>query len=179
MRENRRWLSQCYVGFSLLLSLRCFAQATFTFNIQQPQSNAIVGNQLVLQVGITSTYELKTVSAGVAGQSTNLGFSSPDSAWTNTLSLLAISRGTNLLTITATDVFGNSGQTQSVFLKDLPPTLTIIEPTAGTVARPQFQLNVTAADDDPVGAVISVYAGANLIATGTNSINSIVSISEN
>lgn len=167
------------VGAALLRSSTSFAQATFAFNVLQPQSGAIVGNQLSIQVRITSTYQLSTVTASCAGQTANLMFSSSASAWTNTLSLSGLTRGTNLLTVTAKDVFGNSGQTQSTFLKDLPPTLDIMEPRLGTVARPELQLDVTAADDDPAGAVINVYAGTNVIATGTNVINTIAVIPGN
>ncbi len=159
-----------------LVPVASFGQATFTFNIQQPTTNAIVGNQLVVQVAVTSTYELKTVNASVETQSASLAYSSAASAWTNTLSLSSLSRGLKTLTITATDAFGNSAQTQTTVLKDLPPVLTVLEPLVGTVARPSFKISASATDDDPVGTVINVYAGASLLVTGTNNINTQASL---
>jgi hypothetical protein len=167
------------IASTLLQSLTIFAQPTFSFNLVQPQSGAIVGTQLSVQVGITSTYQLNTVTATVAGQTSNLMFSSAASAWTNTLSLLGLSRGTNTLILAATDVFGNSGQMRSDFLKDLPPTLNVTEPAPGTVARPGLRLDVTAGDEDSAGAIINVYSGVSLVATGTNTIHTNATIPGN
>jgi hypothetical protein len=159
-----------------LAPLAGIAQGAITFNVQQPAANAIVGNQLVVQVAVTSTYELTTVNASVETQSAALAYSSVASAWTNTLSLSNLSRGLKTLTITATDAFGNSAQTQTTVRKDLPPTLTVLQPLVGTVARPSFQISASATDDDPVGTVINVYAGTNLLVTGTNTINTQASL---
>src|SRR5262249_18354616 len=106
----------------------------------------------------------------------NLVFSSAATGWTNTMSLSGLSRGNKTLTITATDAFANTGQTQRVFRKDSPPTLTVTEPRVGTVARPQFQVDASASDDDPIGTTINVYQGATLLASGTNTLSTVVSI---
>ena len=67
-----RFLGLQLVG-NLLLSvcLNSFAQ-TFTFDIQQPAANSVVGDSLPMQVSVASTYELQTVTATVEGRSTNL-----------------------------------------------------------------------------------------------------------
>lgn len=163
----------------LLNPLACLAQATFTFNIQQPANHAVVGAQCLVQVAVTSTYELQTVTASIGTTSTNLLFSPAASVWTNTLSLASQAWGLKTLTITATDVFGNSAQTQTTVLKDLPPALTVLEPGVGTVAHPSFPINASATDDDPAGTVINVYAGTTLLATGTNTLTTLASLPAN
>lgn len=168
----------CMLGV-LVHPFLSFAQSSFNFNIQQPTTNAVVGNQMFVQVAISSTYELQTVTVSVGTQSAALVFSSAVSAWTGTLSLSNLVWGVKTVTISATDVFGNSAQAQTTVLKDLPPSLTVIEPLVGTVARPSFQISVSATDDAPAGPVISVYAGSTLLATGTNNINSVASLPDN
>ena len=164
------------VAVSLLQSMDCFGQAVISFAIQHPTPGTFATNQLFVQVSVASTYEVQSVSATVEGQTTPLVFSSTVPGWTNTLSLLGLSHGQKTLTITASDVFSYSAQTQTVFLIDFPPTLTITEPRVGTVARPQFKLDVSATNDDPAGTLITVYAGTNLLASGSNSVNTIATL---
>lgn len=152
----------------------CSGQSAFTFQILQPAANQIVATNLNVQVAVQSTYQLQSVTASIDGRTSNLVFSA--STWTNSISLAGTTRGQKTLAITATDVFGGIGQTQVIVLKDLPPTLTVLEPLAGTVAHPTVHLLAQATDDNPVGAFINVFAGTNLLASGTNSIDAFVSI---
>lgn len=157
------------IGLGLFFPLKLVAQGSFNFTVIQPSGGAIVADSVAVQVSVNSTYELQSVTAEVDGRSTNLTFSSMGNTWSGTLSLAGLASGQKTLTLTATDVFGSLGQTEETIVRDLPPTVSITEPRSGTVARPDFPLDITAGDDNP-DPVIRVYYGATLLASGTNSL---------
>jgi hypothetical protein len=162
--------------------IACVANgADIQLNIIQPTAGALASEALAVRVGVASLYELSSVTAQVEGRQTNLVYSGAVSAWTNSLSLSGLSRGQKTLIVSAQDVFGRTAQTQQVFFVDNPPTLTVNEPANGTVVSRQVRIDAVAGDDDPAGAVITVYAPNNvngrfdvLLAKGTNSVRSTV-----
>jgi hypothetical protein len=167
----------------LLGALQCVAVVraqTVSPTIISPNSGTVVHEGLYVSANVSSTYELQSVQASVEGRVTNLVFS--NGTWVNTLSLVGLSRGNKMLTVTATDVFGNSGQAQRSFVFDMPPNVNVVAPAQGTVARPGIHINVSAADDDPAGtalyvwqAIQDVYVG-EMFAAETNSVNTNLSL---
>src|SRR5262249_42960798 len=150
----------------------------FSFDVTNPWVGSVNEDNLYVQVGVTSTYEVQSVTATVSDRTTNLIYGS-NLGWTGNLALGGLARGTQILTVVATDVFGNSGQTQTSFVHDLPPVLSVIEPATALFARPQFRVRASATDDDPNGAVIKAYVnGSRLLAMATNTLDAVVDISE-
>src|SRR6516164_11797058 len=111
-----------------LLAFSAKAQATITLSVTSPTAGALVGNSLNIAASGTSTYQIQSITAAVAGRLTNLTFDAT-AGWIGGLSLAGLPRGPQTLSLNATDVFGNSGQTQVSFIHDLPPVLTVLEPS--------------------------------------------------
>ena len=105
---------------------------------------------------MTSTYQIQSVTATVAGRLTNLTFDAT-AGWMGDLSLAGLPLGPQTLSLSGTDVFGNSGQAQVSFVHNHPPVLTILEPTSGSLARPHLHVVANATSDDPGGVFIQVY----------------------
>ena len=97
--------------------------------------------------------------------------------------LAGLPRGPQTLSLNATDVFGNSGQTQVSFVHDQPPVLTVLEPTLPIFTHTRLHVVANATDDDPVGVVIRVYTQGIkffdkiVLATATNSLDTFVDLS--
>jgi len=131
------------------------------------------------------------VSATVEGRQTMLAFSPTaicdgfgfcGPGWAGTLSLSGLARGQKTLTVTASDIFGGTGQATVFFVFDTPPVLTITEPLDFTVARPTLHVNVGCTDDDPAGcASLTIVANDNgtmtQLAAGTSTIDQTISLS--
>lgn len=166
---------------------------TVTVDIVRPLTNGLLTqDSLYVAATVASTYEIQSVQASIAGRVNSLvyttaaytncplGVCSAQPGWSNSISLAGLPRGTNLLTVTAIDVFGNSNAGMRTVVYDLPPTLTVVTPTVGTVARPEIQVSASATDDDSAGARLDVFrdgVGGALLATGTNSLTTTLSFS--
>jgi len=168
----------CLVSLRLATAL---AQASFSFDVTNPWVGSVNEDNLYVQVGVTSTYEVQSVTATVADRATNLMYDA-NLGWTNNLALAGLARGTQTIAIVATDFLGNSGQTNISFVHDQPPVLTVIEPAAPLMVRPQFRVKASATDDDPKGAVIKAsvleHLGLRPLAMATNTLDAVVDISE-
>ena len=149
------------------------AHAGISITVSQPAPNGLSGDSLFISATVTSTYEVASVTAQVADRTANLAYSAGQ-AWTNTISLVGLSRGQQTLSVVATDVFGASNQVQQAFIHDVLPVLTVLEPLDYTVARPEVKLSAVATDDDPAGCVITVTTQGRseydtvTLASGTN-----------
>jgi hypothetical protein len=165
MKPAFRFLAKAVVMGASAFTL----EASVSPTILSPQPNAIIANTLSLNVSVSSTYELSTVTATLGALVTNLVYNDAGS-WTNALDTTDLVRGSYTLTVTAQDVFGSSGQTQRVIRVDRPPVLNVIAPVNGSVATPNIFVSVTASDDDPVGVRIIVYNGFSPLFTGTNTV---------
>jgi hypothetical protein len=174
-----------------LLAFSAKAQATITLNVYSPAAGALVGNSLNIGAVVTSTYQIQSITATVAGRLTNLTVDAT-AGWIGGLSLAGLPHGPQTLSLNATDVFGNSGQTQVSFVHDLPPVLTVLEPSTpsdfaaslSAFTRPALRVRGSATDDDPGGSVvINLYKGDNprvnslLLATATNKMDTVVDLS--
>jgi hypothetical protein len=153
---------------------------TLDIFIIRPAAGAPAGNPLKVRVSINSTFEIKSVKASVEGREAQLVFPTAVSCgpfgcsqgWGGDISLSGLSRGQKTLTVSATDVFGNTSQTQGTFVYDQPPALNIAAPLAETVARPGIFVDVTCTDDDPVGCVSLTVSSFDqgTLATGKDAI---------
>src|SRR6266481_5396873 len=144
------------------------AQPVVTVNIIYPATNVIVHDSVYIAATVSSTFELQGVQAAVGGRTMDLaygaaaysncvaGVCTPQPGWSGTLSLSGLPRGTNTLTVTATDHFSNTGQAQRNFRLEIPVSLTVNLPTQGTVARPGLHAEALATND-PSGTTIYVY----------------------
>jgi hypothetical protein len=140
-----------------------FAQTSVSVSIVEPSPNTLVGDSLYVVAEASGTYELQTVQADLEGLQAGLVFTTAaysdplsEPGWTHTFSLAGLAQGSNTLTVTATDLFGNTAQAQCTIIYHLPPTLTVTEPVNGVVARPRLHIDVSSADADPAGCVLKV-----------------------
>ncbi len=153
---------------------------TLDIFILRPAAGAPAGNILKVAVQISSTFEIKSVKASVEGREAELAFSDAVSCsptgvcvpgWVGDVSLSGLSRGPKILTVIATDVFGNTSQKQGTFVYDQPPAVNIAAPLDQTVARPGIFVDVTCTDDDPAGCVsLTVSFSEGTLATGKDAI---------
>ena len=191
MRTSKHmWRATRLLFLGYLLVFCAKAQATITLNVTSPTAGDLAGNSLhIIVASVTSTYQIQSVTATVAGRLTNLTFDAT-AGWIGDLSLTELPRGPQTLSLNATDVFGNSGQTQVSFVHDQPPVLTVFEPSTpsdntysvSAFTRPALRLRGSATDDDPVGVLIQVIVGdvqfpSALLATATNSMDTVVDLS--
>jgi hypothetical protein len=165
---ERRWRSLSVSLWILSQATPCLSQ-NFSVQVQSPTSGIVAGDNVSIQVSITSTYELKSVVGSVDSSSTNLSFSVANSKWTNNLSLIGLSLGQKTLIISAKDVFGNSGGTQITFVHDYPPVLNVMAPIDTSVAiAGVVPINASASSSNPGGTIISVTFNGIVLASGTN-----------
>ncbi len=159
--------------------------ANINISIIQPAAAALVGDDLWAVVTVSSTFEIRSVVARVEDRQASLVFSPTAYSdrfgtwpgWTNTLSLVGLTRGPKMLTVEASDFLNNSAQAQRTFVYDRKPVLTVTAPLAETVARPQVHIAAGCTDDDPVGCSLSVSAGGAVVANARDSIDQVVSLS--
>lgn len=132
----------------------------FTITIVNPVIGGISEDSLSIGVLVSSTFELASVKAQVEGREVALAFSNNGvcgagggctPGWSGALSLAGLSRGTKLLTITATDVFGAVGQAQRQFLYDRRPQISFSNPIAESVTGLTIRVTANCVDDDPAG----------------------------
>lgn len=174
-----------FVAYSLLLAITT-AFSTFAYNeltktviitILKPQADSVVNELLTIEVDIQSTYELDTVIAEVANRSTTLVFNSDLGSFIGEISLLGLERGEQILTVTATDIFGASAQNELHFTFDLIPILTIEFPVAHSVARPDIDIRANCQDDDPEGCSrIQISVWGSVITSSLNTLDGVISL---
>jgi hypothetical protein len=137
--------------------------------INSPPFNMVAHENLYVSVQVTSTYQLQSCQAFVEDRTNQLTSSPP--YWIGTLSLAGLARGNKVLTVVATDVFGNSNQAQRSFVYDLPPTLSVTAPPNGTVVRSNLHVTASANDDGPTPPIIDAVDQSNFYARGTNTLD--------
>lgn len=151
---------------------------TIAITIDAPAADATVADSLAIEVRVSSTFEISSVTASVGPLTTALTCCGGrfTNAYTNTLTLDGLARGPQTLTITVTDALGNSGQAQRLFFLDRLPTLSVGSPLDATVIYGnQLDVRFGCADDDPAGCQsVSVAPSCDWgekLATGTASIS--------
>lgn len=148
----------------------------------EPRENSLHGDSLFINVAVTSSHTINSVTATVEGRTVSL---SPfPQRWMGTLNLAGLTSGQKTVVITATNSFGNTVTASTTFWLDRLPVITVSAPVPGTVARPTFNYSATCTDDDPAGCVsLTLYAylvnqpPAVVLASGTNSLNGVADLS--
>jgi len=173
-------------AIALLVSVNGLAQTgSVAVNIVSPHNGQLTDIELHIVATATSTYELEPLTASVDGRSVDLVFTQdayldrfgfPYPGWTNQLSMDGLPRGTNTLTVLATDVFGDSSSQEVRFVYDRPPTLTVLQPLANTVVSNELFVQGTSADDDPAGCLVTLSANGQVLATNHDTIAMAISL---
>ncbi len=123
--------------------------------LQTPPAGGLVGDTVRIVVTITSTFEVSSVIATLAGQTVPLVFA-PD-AWCSrfgcgpgfagTVSLAGRPTGRYALSVEATDVRGNVDRLSVEVIYDSSPVLAVISPLDQSVALPTVELDARCTDD--------------------------------
>lgn len=191
MRSTRKF--KAHLGVYLMAFLMqtflfiSAASAAINVNIIQPVENGLSGDDLKVIVTVTSTYEVRSVTAHVEDREVGLIFDEKAycdkygtcyPGWVGTIPLAGLARGSHLLTITATDAFNSTGEAQRSFTYDRKPNLSLTDPLDQTVARPQLHITAICTDDDPAGctSVTAAVRGTDytVVATGQSGIDETV-----
>src|SRR5688572_5298101 len=118
---------------------------------------------------VTSTFELQSVTADFGAQhmvlalSGNNVFRAPAP-----FDISSAPSGPNNIPITARDVFRTTAQTNVTFQVDHPPTIEMLQPFHGALARPLIQAELTAFDDlDTPTIAVSVNGVTTILTNAT------------
>jgi hypothetical protein len=146
----------------------------------EPRNGLLVRDKVYIEASVTSGCQLQSVIASIPGLSTDLTYLSQ--RFKATVPLNSVARGAFVLTVTATDVFGNSGSTSVTLTHDTLPTITIESPEVdalATLARPMLHVTARCQDDDPQGCVgFQLWVGGVLLATTTSTIDQDISLEQ-
>lgn len=98
---------------------------------------------------INSEFELRGVTATLSTQTLSLAFSPPGNEWraAEAFNISNTPAGTNIIRFVATDVFGNSAETNYLIVIDRVPVLNLLSPSEGALARPILSGAAVASDD--------------------------------
>jgi hypothetical protein len=142
---------------------------TITINIVVPAEGGVGGYELPVLVTISSPFEVTSVKASTEDRELALTFTTR--GWTGNIPLAGVGYGEKMLTVTATDAFGNTAQAQRKYIHDVPPSLTVNAPLDETVAHSTVFIDVTCTDDGPAGcASLTASDDRQTIAVGRDSI---------
>jgi len=137
----------------VLLSARGFSQ--ISISIDAPKINAPSPDVLSISVAVTSTNQLTSVVADVAGRTDTLTHYAGN-IFKGTISLIGLSEGDTLtLTVTATDLFSNQQTATRNFIYDNPPTLKFVQPLDSFVGTPVLFFNIKVKDYDSCNIAIT------------------------
>jgi len=124
--------------------------------LNNPQPGGFVPDQAAIMVHVSSTYEIRSITASMAGRETTLEVDAdscpsgpPCAIFVGNLSLVGVATGPLPLAIRAVDVRGNVEQLTANVVHDNPPTLTVVQPLNDSVALPTLPLEIRCSDDLP------------------------------
>jgi hypothetical protein len=159
-------------------TLTVAAPSPIRVTIQTPRPAQLVGDSVPVVVTVTSTYEVRAVTATLAGGEATLVFA-PD-AWcvrdecypgfAGTLSLAGKPPGNFTLAVLATDERGNDDQRSIGLVHDRPPNLTVTAPLDQSVALPTVPLDASCSDDIP-GCVVELLLDGSLQQSSPSSLS--------
>ena len=165
------------VCLAALLPARAVAgqACSISVSIYNPSDRAVIADLVSIEAGVTSACQLQSVVASMPGQTTALSFDTGSQHWKADVSMTPVPFGTVTLTVTATDIFGNTRANSVQILHDAPPTVIVDAPADGDIARPYLHVKVRCVDDDPAGCALTrVLIGVvfpDTLASGTSSID--------
>lgn len=122
-----------------------------------------VDTVLAVSVQVASPYQVALVEGTVAGHTFPLtAYSSPaGSGFRGTVPLGGLPYGTYPLTVTATDVFGETGTGTADYPHDLPPQLTVHAPSEGSVTSGLLRIRAVCVDDAQGGCSVRARVSCN------------------
>ncbi|MFL5343498.1 MAG: Ig-like domain-containing protein [Hyalangium sp.] len=170
----------------LLIHTSASAQGILQVQIVNPAESTTSTGTLDVQVKITSTYQVDTVTAQVDTLSAPLQ-QSTSGPWTGSMDLRSLAWGAHTLTVRAHDVMGQTAEVSRSFKLDQPPVITLAQPSWDTAVNSTLHLEGSCQDDDPGGcsgtleAQVVRYQVANssepVLASGGQSISASLDLS--
>ena len=152
--------------------------SNITVAILKPTAGITVSDTLSVAATVTSRYELSTVVANIGTHRVPLTYSQALQRWMGTIIITDVQFGTAQVTVTATDVNESISLTSVAFQHHALPHLVITSPTSYEVARPLMLVQVDCTDPEGAGCTqLTAAVNNNIIATGTKSIKTTVSLS--
>jgi hypothetical protein len=100
---------------------------------------------------VQARYQIQEVRAGLGGREEALAFS--NGRWRGVLVFDGLGFGEHVVTVAATDVFGNRGEATTIVVNDVAPRLNLGGPLGEVVARPSLRVIARCDDDNPDGCV--------------------------
>jgi hypothetical protein len=131
-----------------------------------PTADALVGDSFTAVAQVSSTYEIASVTVSVGGLPVALAYQKfyvtrecrlGCWGWVADLSSVGLPSGPRDVVVTATDVLGHVTDAVVSVRLDRPPTIRIVSPAAGTVARGTVTVSATCDDPDGGCAHLWVY----------------------
>ncbi len=177
----------------------------FTFHLSAQSISLVITNPInvlilntnmpVAAVVPSSTYQIQSVQARIGTQTVDLVYTNAaysycmggnlcytQAGWAGVMPMAGLPRGTNLLIVTAVDVFGNSNSVQREVWYYLRPILQIASPGQYTVVRNgQLPVSITTTNNS-VNVAIEVREGGEggpVLASGVNSLNTTLTFPPN
>jgi hypothetical protein len=155
-----------------------------------PEVGGLSDTLLGVEVNPVARFQIGSVTASVAGRTTNLAFVADTQlptgtngpVWAGTILLVGLPRGAQQLSITVVDAFADTALQFISFLYDQPPRLVVTAPDDFSVARPDIRVTATCTDDDPKGCTSITIEPCNgfdcmpPVATGQGGIDQTVSL---
>jgi hypothetical protein len=156
------------------------AAAAITISVDSPSESAgvpVVGTSMTVSVSVSSTYAVQSVSAQAGSISGALSPPSGTQGWTTTFATAGLPYGAQTLTVTATDIFNNTGSASVPFFHDNPPVIQLVTPLEA-IARPTLDIAATCSTDDPGGCTgFQASHFGTVLASGQGSIQQTVDFS--
>jgi hypothetical protein len=153
--------------------------------IRAPSADMLVPDTVAVRADVASLFQIGTVTATLGATTVPMTFRTQ---WTATLAIQAEAFGPHQLRVRATDVFDDAHEAVVDVIHDPPPSITIVAPDLGAVASPSLTLvascsdpNASACQSLTARLTLSTYspsADGSVLATGTTSLNSTVSLAE-
>lgn len=134
------WIRRAAVCVGLALASPALADIQVTF--RDTPADGFIRGDFALRVAIVSTYEVTAVTAAYAGQSRPLSQDTP-SDWSAIIQAAGLPTGPTTFTVTATDVFGNTGEGSLTLTPLRPPLVALESPALTSVARTGVRIAAT------------------------------------
>lgn len=185
MNRIFRCLLVTFFAVTLNLFIILEAAAAIQVTISSPAAGAIAGKEVRITAGVQSGYEVQEVFAMVAGTRVPMTFSqnaicsrswcSP--GWIGLMSLAGVAEGPLTLRVTAKDITGSTGSSNSTFIHDTPPAVSLSLPEDQAVSSGSITLKAECTDlmnGGCTGLVATV--GNTVIAEGKAAIEGVFSL---
>ncbi|WP_426452654.1 fibronectin type III domain-containing protein [Paenibacillus sp. S-38] len=157
--KRNTWLAALLFGVLLLLVPGySHAEENIRITIEKPRVKAKADTKLAIEAQISSVYRLQEAKASAGGLEVALTQSCPTCDWTGELEISSLPKGSLTLTVTAEDIYHNTGSASIEFKHDSPPVITRLEPSDHAVIRDN-SLHVIAEVQDDLTAFPEYFVG--------------------